>query len=68
MTRDLLAAMPLFGDEELPDDEVAYVALHFMAAMERHKENQKFNILVICATGYGSAQTIILLKKLLRIE
>ncbi|QLB52624.1 PRD domain-containing protein [Streptococcus sanguinis] len=58
MTRDLLAGMPLFGDEELPDDEVAYVALHFMAAMERHKEKQKFNILVICATGYGSAQML----------
>lgn len=58
MTRDLLATMPLFGDEELPDDEVAYVALHFMAAMERHKEKQKFNILVICATGYGSAQML----------
>ena len=26
-----------------------------MAALERLKEKQKFNILVICATGYGSA-------------
>lgn len=29
-----------------------------MAALERLKEKQKFNILVICATGYGSAQML----------
>ena len=47
--------MPIFSKGNLSDDEVAYVALHFMAALERLKEKQKFNILVICATGYGSA-------------
>lgn len=58
MTRELLQAMPIFSKENLSDDEVAYVALHFMAALERLKEKQKFNILVICATGYGSAQML----------
>lgn len=55
MTREILQEMPIFSKEDLSDDEVAYVALHFMAALERLKEKQKFNILVICATGYGSA-------------
>lgn len=58
MTGKLLSAMPLFSEEKLSDDEVAYVALHFMASLERLKEKQKFNILVICATGYGSAQML----------
>lgn len=58
MTRELLQAMPIFSKENLSDDEVAYVALHCMAALERLKEKQKFNILVICATGYGSAQML----------
>ena len=58
MTRELLQAMSIFSKENLSDDEVAYVALHFMAALERLKEKQKFNILVICATGYGSAQML----------
>ena len=50
--------MPIFANEKLSDDEVAYVALHFMTSLERLKEKQKFNILVICATGYGSAQML----------
>ncbi|AGU78319.1 BglG family transcription antiterminator [Streptococcus intermedius] len=58
MTREILQEMPIFSKENLSDDEVAYVALHFMAALERLKEKQKFNILVICATGYGSAQML----------
>ena len=58
MTRELLQAMPIFSKENLSDDEVSYIALHFMAALERLKEKQKFNILVICATGYGSAQML----------
>lgn len=31
---------------------------HFMAAKERYKEQRKYNVLVICATGYGSAQML----------
>lgn len=55
MTGNILSAMPIFANEKLSADEVAYVALHFMTSLERLKEKQKFNILVICATGYGSA-------------
>ncbi|MBP2620187.1 BglG family transcription antiterminator [Streptococcus panodentis] len=59
MTRAILTAMPLFSKQEgLSEDEIAYVALHFMAALERLREKQKFNILIICATGYGSAQML----------
>ncbi|MBP2622843.1 BglG family transcription antiterminator [Streptococcus oricebi] len=58
LTREVLEAMPLFAEESLSDDEVAYVALHFMAALEHLKEEQKFRVLVICATGYGSAQML----------
>lgn len=58
MTGNILSAMPIFANEKLSDDEVAYVALHFMTSLERLKEKQKFNILVICATGYGSAQML----------
>lgn len=53
-----LNAMPSFDDFTLSEDEIAYVALHFMAAQERFKEQLKFNVLVICATGYGSAQML----------
>ncbi|HEM3491741.1 TPA: BglG family transcription antiterminator [Streptococcus suis] len=58
MTRKIVQEMPIFSNYLISDDEVAYVALHFMAAMERLKEKQKYRILVICATGYGSAQLL----------
>ncbi|MGT2666588.1 BglG family transcription antiterminator [Streptococcus rifensis] len=58
LAKETLEIMPSFQDFVLSDDEIAYVALHFMAAQERYKEQFKFNVLVICATGYGSAQML----------
>ena len=50
--------MPTFNLFSLTPNEIAYIALHFMAAKERYKEQRKYNVLVICATGYGSAQML----------
>ncbi len=50
--------MPTFSPYTLSPNEIAYIALHFMAAKERYKEQRKYNVLVICATGYGSAQML----------
>lgn len=50
--------MSIFDQYHISDDEIAYVALHFMAARERYNEDKKYTILVICATGYGSAQLL----------
>ena len=58
MTREILANMDMFIEWSISDDEVAYVSLHFLAAMERSKESIKFNILAICATGFGAAQML----------
>lgn len=58
MTREILANMDMFLEWSISDDEVAYVSLHFLAAMERSKESTKFNILAICATGFGAAQML----------
>ena len=58
LTEKILNNMIFFSDVKLTDDEVAYVSLHFMAALERYKENTKFNVLAICATGFGAAQML----------
>lgn len=50
--------MPTFSPYTLSPNEIAYISLHFMAAKERYKEQRKYNVLVICATGYGSAQML----------
>lgn len=42
----------------ISDDEWAYLALHIMAAAERLNEETKLQVLVICATGYGSSQLL----------
>ena len=44
--------------QKVSDDEWAYLALHIMAAAERAEENRKLQVLVICATGYGSSQLL----------
>lgn len=58
MTREILANMDMFLEWPISDDEIAYVSLHFLAAMERSKESTKFNILAICATEFGAAQML----------
>lgn len=60
MSRQIMSAMPHFQFYTLSDDELAYIALHFLASMERLKEKSRcrYKILVICATGYGSAQLL----------
>ena len=58
LTKELLEDLSAFADYTLSDDEIAYIALHLMAALERQKEEHKLNVLVICATGYGSAQML----------
>lgn len=58
LAQNIMAAFPLFRGFELSDDELAYITLHFLASIERFKEKSKHNILVICATGYGSAQML----------
>lgn len=54
----VIGRMPTFADFKLSSSEIAYIALHFMAARERYRESKKYSVLVICATGYGSAQML----------
>lgn len=54
----VVSNMPTFSPYTLSPNEIAYISLHFMAAKERYKEQRKYNVLVICATGYGSAQML----------
>lgn len=58
LAEQVITTMPTFQSFSLTPNETAYIALHFMAAKERYKEQRKYNVLVICATGYGSAQML----------
>lgn len=58
LAEQVITTMPTFQSFLLTPNEIAYIALHFMAAKERYKEQRKYNVLVICATGYGSTQML----------
>ncbi|MFL0249738.1 BglG family transcription antiterminator [Clostridium neuense] len=64
LTKHYLSNMSFLKGYKVSDSEWAYICLHFMAAIERYKDNEKLNVLVICATGYGSGQMLsVRLKK-----
>ncbi len=43
------------------DDEIAYILLHFAAAINRRNQNagRLVNIVVVCATGIGTAELVV---------
>lgn len=50
--------MPVFSQYQVTESEWAYIAIHVLAAIERFMNRQKVHVLVICATGLGSAQML----------
>ncbi|EME3595564.1 transcription antiterminator [Enterococcus faecium] len=50
--------MPALKNYTINEDEWAYLALHLMAALEKERAAHKLHALIICATGYGSAQLL----------
>lgn len=65
LTKNYVSQMPSLQNIDVADDEWAYVALHFMAAIERSRDKRKLQVLVVCATGVGSVE---LLKSRIRKE
>lgn len=45
---------------EITEDEIAFLAIHFKAALDRTNklENRKNNILVVCSSGYGTSKLL----------
>ena len=58
LTKYYFGQMPSLKDYKINEDEWAYLALHLMAAIEKNKVDCKLQALIICATGYGSAQLL----------
>ncbi|MGT2934937.1 BglG family transcription antiterminator [Streptococcus castoreus] len=58
VTKRAFSGLPEFNAYHLSDDEWAYISLHLMAAIERYSNRHKLRVLVVCATGYGSAMML----------
>lgn len=58
LTKHYCKQLPFLIDYDINDDEWGYLALHFLASIEKLKNDQKIKVLIICATGMGSAQLL----------
>jgi len=47
-----------FPNLEIPDDEIAYLVLHFAAALLNNEQNINLKTLVICSSGIGTAKML----------
>lgn len=57
-TQTYFSRMPILSEFDVSTHEWAYISLHILAAIERFKQDNKVNVIVICATGLGSAQML----------
>ena len=44
--------------KKIPDSETALFTLHFLASLERNKENEKKKVILICGGGYGTSMLV----------
>lgn len=59
MAREASVVLESTYEAQLSDDEVAYIAFAFALALERQKsERPKKNIVIVCASGAGSARLL----------
>ena len=58
ITKEYFQHMPLLAQYKVDDHEWAYITLHLLAAIERSYQSHQLKVIVICATGLGSAQML----------
>lgn len=58
LTKQTFSDLLVCQKNDVSDDEWAYISLHLMAAIERYSNRYKLRVLVVCATGYGSAMML----------
>lgn len=60
ITKEILSELEEFIQTKFSDDEIAFIVIHFRAAIDRNKvrNKEKKNILVICGWGYGTSKLL----------
>ncbi|WP_209435693.1 BglG family transcription antiterminator [Gilliamella intestini] len=58
LVKNYLSQLPELKKFTIHDDEWGYLTLHFLASIQKLKNEQKAKVLIICATGLGSAQLL----------
>lgn len=47
-----------FPGLRFPDDEIAFIVLHFGSALEIKREEAKIKALIVCSSGIGSSKML----------
>lgn len=48
----------VFPDLKIPDEEIAYIVLHFAATLLQTEQHKDVRVLVICSTGIGTSKML----------
>lgn len=48
----------VFPELQIPEEEIAYIVLHFAATLLQTEERQDVRVLVICSTGIGTSKML----------
>ncbi|MCO7128094.1 BglG family transcription antiterminator [Sporolactobacillus shoreicorticis] len=52
------ALKQVFQQIQFPDDEIAFIVLHFGSALEQHKQVRNIRALIVCPTGIGASKML----------
>lgn len=60
ITKEILEELEEFIQNKFSKDEIAFIVIHFRAAIDRNKvrSKEKKNLLVICGWGYGTSKLL----------
>ncbi|MEX5396936.1 transcription antiterminator [Streptococcus sp. ZJ93] len=56
--KEVFSSMPELQGQAITDDEYAYISLHVLASLEKMSGQVRYRVLVVCASGYGSARML----------
>lgn len=58
LTKEAFSKGTLFSEMVVSGDEIGYLTLHILAALERQNTARSLDVLVVCATGSGSSKMV----------
>lgn len=60
ITKEILFELEEFIQRKFSDNEIAFIVIHFRAAIDRNKvrSKEKKNVLVVCSWGYGTSKLL----------
>ena len=60
VTKKSIKPLKDFINLDITEDEIAFLAIHFKAALDRTNrlENRKNNLLIVCSSGYGTSKLL----------